>query len=91
MSSCFKIVVPTQGGKHFFKKIDKIMKERGRKALRPQKKQQMACEIHKMASTMHTVVFVDGALEAKNAQFMGESAIFDRLMERNRTERTKER
>ena len=48
----------------------------------------MACEIHKMASAMHTVVFVDWALEAKNAQIMGESAIFDRLTERKKTNRT---
>ena len=70
---------------------DKIMKEKVCRALKAQKKQQMACEIHKMASAMHTIVFVDWALEAKNAQVMGESAIFDRLMERKKAAPKKQR
>ena len=61
-------------------KMDKIMKKRGHKALKLQK-QQMACEILKMASAMHTVVFVDWALEAKSAQVTCESATFDGHME----------
>ena len=42
----------------------------------------MACETHKMASAMHTIVFVDWALEA---------AIFDRLMERKKAEPNEQR
>ena len=51
----------------------------------------MACEIHIMASAMHTAIFVDCALEVKNAHVAGESAIFDRLVERTKTEANEQR
>ena len=60
--------------------MDKIIKERGRKALSFQNKQRM---VHKMASAMHTVVFVDWAMEAKNAQVMSENQNYDGRLERN--------
>ena len=79
-------MLPTEGGGHFFKKMGKFMKERVCRALKAQKKQQMASEFHKIASAMHTFVFADRALEAKNAQITGHSETFDTLMERTNTE-----
>ena len=35
---------------------------------------------------MHTMLFVDWALEARNAQVVGHDEIYDRLMERKKTE-----
>ena len=69
------------------------MKERVCRALKAQKKQQMACEFHKIASAMHTMLFAYWALQAKNAQVIGHSDNFDALMERKKsgTERTQER
>ena len=58
-------MLPTEGGELFFKKMDKSMKERVCRALKAQQKQQMACEFHKIASAMHTMLFADWALEAK--------------------------
>ena len=81
-------MLPTEGGKHFFKKMDKFMKERVCRALKAQRKQQMACEFHKVASAMHTILFADWALEAKNAQVIGHNEVFDRLMERKKPNRT---
>ena len=37
----------------------------------------MACEFHKVASAMHTIVFVDWSIEAKTAQVTNESVVFD--------------
>ena len=84
-------MLPTEGGKHFFKKMDKFMKERVCRALKAQRKQQMACEFHKVASAMHTILFADWALEAKNAQVTAHSETFDRLMERKKTEPNEQR
>ena len=69
------------------------MEERVRRALKAQRKQQMACEFHKVASAMHTILFPDWALEAKSSQVTAYSDTFDTLMERTkiRTGRTKER
>ena len=88
MSSAFKMMLPTKGGKHFFKKMDKFMKERVCRALKAQRKQQMACEFHKVASAMHTILFADWALEAKNAQVTGHSETFYRFRERKKQNRT---
>ena len=81
-------MLPTEGGKHFFKEMDKFMKERVCRALKAQRKQQMACEFHKVASAMHTILFADWALEAKNAQVTAHSETFDTLMERKKPNRT---
>ena len=61
------------------------------RALKAQRKQQMACEFHKVASAMHTILFADWAQEAKNAQVTGHSETFDRLMERTNTEPNEQR
>ena len=51
----------------------------------------MACEFHKVASAMHTILFADWALEAKNAQVTAHSETFDTLMERTNTEPNEQR
>ena len=80
---------PAKGGKHFFKKIDKIMKERECRALNAQSKQQMACEFDKKTSAIHRILFLDWALQAKNAHVVGHNDIFHRLMEQKKPNRTK--
>ena len=87
------MVLPTEGGEHFVKKIIKIMKERVCRALNAQRKQQMAWEFDKKPNVIHRILFPDWALEAKHAQVVGHNHVFHKLMERKkkRTERTKER
>ena len=84
--SIFKNVLPTKGGKHFVKKINKIMKERVCRALNAQRKQQMAWEFDNQTNAIHRILVLDWALEAKNAQVVGHNEIFHRLMERKPNE-----
>ena len=62
------------------------MKERVCRALNAERKQQMACEFDKKTSTMHTMLFPDRALEAKNAQVMGHNQNFEGGTERKKSE-----
>ena len=78
------MVLPTEGGEHFVKKIIKIMKERVCRALNAQRKQQMAWEFDKQTNAIHRILFLDWALEAKNAQVVGHNEIFHKLMERKK-------
>ena len=64
---------------------------RARRALNAQRKQQMAWEFDKQTNAMHRIVFLDWALEAKNAQFVCQNEIFHRLMERKKKEPNKQR
>ena len=81
-------MLPTEGGEHFVKKIVKIMKERVCRALNAQRKQQMAWEFDKKTNAIHRILFLDWALEAKNAQVVGHNEIFQRLMEPKKPNRT---
>ena len=85
------MVLPTEGGEHFVKKIVKIMKERVCRALNAQRKQQMAWEFDKQTNAIHRILFLDWALEAKNAQVVGHNEIFHKLMERKKTEPNEQR
>ena len=91
MGSAFKIILPTEGGEHFVKKIVKIMKERVCRALNAQRNQQMARGFDKKTNAMHRILFLDWALEAKNAQVVGQNEILHRLMERKKTEPNEQR
>ena len=51
-------------------------------AWKAQRKQQIVYEIHKIAGVMHTLIFADGALEAKSAQVMGRLQNFNGLKKR---------
>ena len=55
-------------------------------ARRAQRKQQIAYEICKIRGAMHTVIFADRALEAKNAQVMGHNQNFEGGTERKKSE-----
>ena len=85
------MVLPTEGGEHFVKKIIKIIKERVCRALNAQRKQQMAWGFDKKTNAMHRILCLDWALEAKNAQVVGHNEIFHKLMERNKTEPNEQR
>ena len=63
------------------------------KAWQAQRKQQIVYEIDKIVATMHTPIFADGALGAKNARDCSQKQYFDAGMERKklRSERPKER
>ena len=56
-------------------------------AWRAQKKQQIVYEIDKIVATMHTFIFADGALGAKNARDCSQKQYFDAGMERNNRDR----
>ena len=56
-------------------------------AWKAQRKQQIVYEIHKIAGVMHTLIFADGALEAKSAQVMGRLQNFNGLKKRKNSDR----
>ena len=58
--------------------------------LKAQQKQQVACEIDKIASAMHTLVLLIRFWRLKNAQVTSGSEIFDALMERTKTEQNEQ-
>ena len=51
-------------------------------AWKAQRKQQIVYEINKIVATMHTLIFADGALGAKNARDCSQKKYFDAGMER---------
>ena len=55
-------------------------------AWKAQRKQQIVYEIDKIVASMHTVIFADRALEAKNAQVMGHNQNFEGGTERKKSE-----
>ena len=59
MHATFKIMLPTEGGEQIFKKTNKNKEKRVQRAIKRQRKQQMAHEIHKIADVMHTVIFAE--------------------------------
>ena len=56
-------------------------------AWEPQRKQQIVYEIDKIVATMHTLIFADGALGAKNARDCSQKQYFDAGMERKNGDR----
>ena len=61
-------MLATEGGEHIFEKSDKIRSKSVCRVLKARRRQQEAHEIYKIAGVIATVVFADGALEAKNAR-----------------------
>ena len=51
-----------------------------------QRKLQIAYEFCKIRGVMHTIIFADGTLEAKNAQVMGHNQNFEGGTERKKSE-----
>ena len=56
-------------------------------AWKAQRKQQIVYEIHKIVASMHTLIFADGALGAKNARDCSQKQYFDAGMERKNGDR----
>ena len=52
-----------------------------------QRKEQIVHEINKTASMMHTLIFADGALGAKNAPHCSQKQYFEEGMERKNSDR----
>ena len=52
-----------------------------------QRKEQIVYEINKIASMMHTLIFADGALGAKNAPHCSQKQYFEEGMERTNSDR----
>ena len=52
-----------------------------------QRKQQIVYEIDKIVASMHTLIFADGALGAKNARDCSQKQYFDAGMERTNRDR----
>ena len=52
-----------------------------------QRKQQIVYKIDKIVATMHTLIFADGALGAKNARDCSQKQYFDAGMERKNGDR----
>ena len=84
-------MLPTEGGEHIFNKWDDILQKKAFEAWKAKKKQQIAYEIDKIAVVMHTYIFADGTLGAKNARDCSQKQYFDAGMERNNCDRPKER
>ena len=56
-------------------------------AWKAQRKQQIVYEIDKIVASMHTLIFADGAQEAKNAQVVGHNQNFNGLNKRKNGDR----
>ena len=56
-------------------------------AWKAQRKQQIVYEIDKIVASMHTLIFADGALGAKNARDWSQKQYFDAGMEQKNGDR----
>ena len=65
----------------------KFCKKKVLEAWKAQRKQQIVYEIDKIVAAMHTLIFADGALGAKNAQDCSQKQYFDAVMERKNGDR----
>ena len=85
--SCF----PPRAGSIFSENRMIFCKKRGLEAWKAQRKQQIVYEIDKIAATMHTLIFADGALRAKNARHCSQKQYFDAGMERKNGDRNSQK
>ena len=83
----FQNHVSIEGREHFSKKGKDILLIKVFGAWNAQRKRQIVYEINKIAATMHTLVFADGALGAKNARDCSQKQYFDAGMERTNRDR----
>ena len=79
-------MLPTEGGEHFSKNRRMFCKKMF-EAGKAQRKEQIVYEINKIASMMHTLIFADGALGAKNAPHCSQKQYFEEGMERKNSDR----
>ena len=60
-------------------------------AWKAQRKQQIVYEFDKLVATMHTLIFADGALGAKNARVCSQKQYFDVGMEQKNRDRNSQK
>ena len=83
-----KIMTPTEGGEHFFSENRmRLCKKKVLEAWKAQRKQQIVYEIDKIVASMHTLIFADGALGAKNARDCSQKQYFEEGTERKNGDR----
>ena len=80
-------MLPTDGGEHIFRKFDDILLKKVFEAWKAQRKQQIVHEIDKIVATMHTLIFAEGALGAKNAWDCTQKQYFEEGTERENIDR----
>ena len=81
--SCF----PPRAGSIFSENKMIFCKKKVLEAWKAQRKQQIVYEIDKIVASMHTLIFADGALGAKNARDCSQKQYFDAGMERKNRDR----
>ena len=88
-----KNVLPTEGRKHFFKKVSKNGERKLLRACGADAKERMAGATHKLKGVVHMVVFPVGALGVEKCTGLGREYVFQEAhgAKQERTERTKER
>ena len=82
--SCFP---PRAGSICFENRMIFCKKKKVLEAWKAQRKQQIVYEIDKIVASMHTLIFADGALGAKNARDCSQKQYFDAGMERKNGDR----
>ena len=71
----------------FFRKMRRYFIKKVLEAWQAQRKQQIVYEIDKIAVAMHTLIFADGALGAKNAWHCRQKQYLEEGMERKNGDR----
>ena len=71
----------------FLRKMRRYFVKKVLETWQAQRKQQIVYEIDKIVATMHTLIFADGALGAKNARDCSQKQYFDAGMERKNGDR----
>ena len=82
-----KLCFPPRAGSIFSKNRRMFCKKKVLEAGKAQRKEQIVYEINKIVSMMHTLIFADGALGAKNAPHSGQKHHFEEGMERTNSDR----
>ena len=78
---------PPMAGSIFRKKGKMLCKKRAIEVCQAQRKEQIVYESDKIAATMHTLIFADRALGAKNAKDCSQKQYFEEGMERKNGDR----
>ena len=78
---------PPRAGSIFSENRAIFCRKKVLEAWKAQRKQQIVYEIDKIVATMHTLIFADGALRAKNARDCSQKQYFEEGMERKNGDR----
>ena len=69
-------MLPTEGRKHFFKKVSRNCKKKLLRACGANERERIARAIHKLKVSVQAFLIVVGFLGVKDAQGTGQSGIF---------------